>query len=240
MGNELQVFNSEEFGSVRTLMIDNEPWFVGKDVAEILGYENPTKAIRNHVDEDDKMMGVQNVTPSVIDSLGRNQHPTWINESGLYSLILSSKLPSAKCFKRWVTSEVLPALRKTGRYTMTQRPAPPVECRVLTTDDYIKASQIVAGCKNERLPYVIHLLKKGGFDFPEGQGSGDAARALTEDDLIGKSVNETYMKYGHGLPVSEFEDTMKCAFNLTVVICQNGHGRRRLRVFKKGDVDDEI
>lgn len=114
--NELQIFNSEEFGEIRTVMIDGEPWFVGKDVATALGYSNATKAIRDHVDEDDKKMGVQNVTPSITDSLGRIQYPVWINESGLYSLILSSKLPSAKRFKRWVTSEVLPAIRKTGSY----------------------------------------------------------------------------------------------------------------------------
>lgn len=114
--SELQIFNSEEFGDIRTVTIDGEPWFVGKDVADALGYANPTKAIRDHVDDYDKKMGAQNVTPSITDSLGRVQYPTWINESGLYSLIISSKLESAKRFKRWVTSEVLPAIRKTGSY----------------------------------------------------------------------------------------------------------------------------
>ena len=104
---QIRTFNSSlhpEFGNLRTLTIDGEPWFVGKDVAEALGYFNTSKAIRNHVSEEDKM-GVQNVTPSVTDSMGRTQYPVWINESGLYSLILSSKLPSAKDFKHWVTSE---------------------------------------------------------------------------------------------------------------------------------------
>ena len=99
----LQFFTNSQFGNLRTLVIDNEPWFVGKDVAEALGYGNASKAIRDHVTDEDKM-GVQNVTPSITDSMGRTQYPVWINESGLYSLILSSKLPTAKQFKHWVTA----------------------------------------------------------------------------------------------------------------------------------------
>lgn len=108
---KLQVFNFEK-QEVRTLLIDSEPHFVGKDVAKILGYSNPRKAIIDHVDEEDKKDGV-----TIRDSIGRKQTPILLNESGLYSLILSSKLPTAKKFKRWVTSEVLPAIRKTGSYT---------------------------------------------------------------------------------------------------------------------------
>ena len=108
--NELILFNNPEFGDVRTVMIDGEPWFVGKDIAMALGYQRERDAIANHVAEDDA------VKHGVIDSMGREQQTTIINESGLYSLIFGSKLPSAKKFKRWVTSEVLPALRKTGSY----------------------------------------------------------------------------------------------------------------------------
>lgn len=118
--NELQVFKNQEFGQVRSLVINGEPWLVGKDVTKALGYDNPSKAIRDHVEEEDKRVGVQNVTPYIIDSLGRKQHPTFINESGLYALVFGSKLPSAKKFKRWVTSEVLPALRKTGQYQVKE------------------------------------------------------------------------------------------------------------------------
>lgn len=118
--NEIQIFNSPEFGQVRSLVINGEPWLVGKDVTKALGYDNPSKAIRDHVEEEDKRVGVQNVTPYIIDSLGRKQHPTFINESGLYALVFGSKLPSAKKFKRWVTSEVLPALRKTGQYQVKE------------------------------------------------------------------------------------------------------------------------
>ena len=111
--SELQIFKNAEFGSVRTIAIDGEPYFVGKDVADILGYANPRKAIIDHVDEEDKTDGV-----TIRDSIGREQNPVCINESGLYSLILSSKLPTAKKFKRWVTSEVLPSIRKYGEYKL--------------------------------------------------------------------------------------------------------------------------
>ena len=106
--DELKTFENAELGAVRTLLIDGEPYFVGKDVAEILGYTNPQKAIRDHVDDEDKTV---NESFTVNGTRG-----TLINESGLYSLIFSSKLPTAKQFKRWVTCEVLPAIRKTGRY----------------------------------------------------------------------------------------------------------------------------
>ncbi|MGG5338506.1 bro family toxin-antitoxin system, toxin component [Enterococcus pernyi] len=107
--NTQQIFNFEQ-NEVRTILVNDEPYFVGKDVAEVLGYRNTQKAILNHVDEEDK--GV-----TKWDTLGGKQNMTIINESGLYSLILKSKLPNARKFKRWVTSEVLPTIRKTGSYT---------------------------------------------------------------------------------------------------------------------------
>lgn len=109
--NDLAIFENPEFGHIRGLKIEGEPWFVGKDIAEALGYKNPQKAIRDHVDAEDK--GVNELfTP------GGKQIIAIINESGLYSLMLKSKLPGAKKFKRWVTSEVLPSIRKTGAYSM--------------------------------------------------------------------------------------------------------------------------
>ena len=99
--NELKIFNNPEFGEIRTIDINGEPWMVGKDVAEVLGYQNPSKALADHVDQEDKLNNES------LSSLG--QRGGWlINESGLYSLVLSSKLPGAKKFRRWVTSEVLP------------------------------------------------------------------------------------------------------------------------------------
>lgn len=109
----VQIFSNEEFGRIRTIAIEGEPWFVGKDVAERLGYKEPTKAAREKVDEEDR--GVSKIdTPSGV------QEMTIINESGLYSLVLSSKLPRAKAFKRWVTSEVIPSIRKRGVYATPQ------------------------------------------------------------------------------------------------------------------------
>lgn len=109
--NELHIFKNEEFGEIRTVTIDNEPWFVGKDVAVALGYKNTADAIGKHVDTDDKLT-------SQIAIAGQRRDVTVINESGLYSLILSSKLESAKKFKHWVTSEVLPSIRKHGMYAV--------------------------------------------------------------------------------------------------------------------------
>ena len=116
--NDIQIFKNEEFGEVRTLVVNSEPWFVGSNVATILGYTNPQKAIRDHVDDDDKL------TERIVLS-GQNREVVIINESGMYSLILSSKLPTAKKFKRWVTSEVLPAIRKTGGYMVAQQDETP-------------------------------------------------------------------------------------------------------------------
>ncbi len=111
---DLQIFENPEFGEIRALEIDNEPWFVGKDVATALGYERGTKAVQDHVDSEDRY------AVPIQDSVGRMQNTPVINESGLYSLILSSKLPTAKKFKRWVTSEVLPSIRKVGGYIQGQ------------------------------------------------------------------------------------------------------------------------
>ena len=107
--NEISIFTNPEFGKIRTVTLNGEPWFVGKDIATILGYKDSINSIKSHVDAEDKR-GWQITTPS------GEQTMTIINESGLYSLILSSKLPSAKTFKRWVTAEVLPQLRRTGTY----------------------------------------------------------------------------------------------------------------------------
>lgn len=110
--NEIMIFNNPEFGSVRTVCIDGEPWLVGKDVALILKYTNPQKAIRDHVDPEDRTVNESFTVNGTMATL--------INESGFYSLVLSSKLPTAKKFKRWVTAEVLPTIRKTGGYVANE------------------------------------------------------------------------------------------------------------------------
>lgn len=112
--NQLQIFENPEFGAVRTVELNGEPWLVGKDVAQALGYERATKAIQDHVDTEDK-----GVVP-IQDSIGRMQKTPVINESGLYSLVLSSKLPTARKFRHWVTSEVLPSIRRHGLYAVDE------------------------------------------------------------------------------------------------------------------------
>ena len=126
--NNLMVFKREEFGQIRSLIIDDDPWFVGKDIATALGYRNSRKAIGDHVDDEDKKDGV-----TIRDSIGRKQKAVAVNESGMYSLIFGSKLPSAKKFKRWVTDEVLPTIRKTGSYsTVVEQPAPVPTTTIIT------------------------------------------------------------------------------------------------------------
>jgi prophage antirepressor-like protein len=166
--NGLQTFANEEFGAVRSLMIEDMPWFVGYDVAKALGYVKPRNAVSVHVDDEDKNTAL--IQGAIQGGTQGNPNMTIINESGLYSLILSSKLPAAKRFKRWVTSEVLPAIRRTGEYgTATQAAEPEtataeaLPARETTNDDYLRAASIVASCKNERLPYVLAYLSKAGL-----------------------------------------------------------------------------
>ncbi|KAB2275179.1 BRO family protein [Staphylococcus epidermidis] len=172
--SELQTFNFEEL-PVRTLSIDGEPYFVGKDVADILGYSNSRKALLDHVDEEDKLT-------SRIVTAGQNRNQTIINESGLYSLIFSSKLESAKRFKRWVTSEVLPTLRKTGTY---QIPNDPMQALKLMFE------------ATEQTKEEIATVKADVIDIKENQKL-DAG----EYGLITKTVHQrvAYIRQIHGLP----------------------------------------
>ena len=142
--NELKIFENEEFGQIRSIEIDGLPYFVGKDVAEILGYTNPQKAIRDHVDEEDKTLNESftvNGTKGVL-----------INESGLYSLILSSKLPTAKQFKRWVTSEVLPTIRKQGYYTADNNKNDETKAKLL------RAEAMVINAKNRAFNTIMKSI----------------------------------------------------------------------------------
>lgn len=133
--NDLQIFKNDEFGEIRTIEIDNEPWFVGRDIASALGYADARKAVTSHTDEDDR------TNHPITDSLGRRQYTTIINESGLYSLVLSSGLPNAKKFKRWVTKEVIPSIRKNGGYLANQENMSPAE---IVANALIVANNIIA------------------------------------------------------------------------------------------------
>lgn len=129
--NEIQIFNNPVFGEIRTVTINDEPWFVGKDVAQVLGYSNTRDALNKHVNSEDRN------TVAFHDGTAGNPNQTIINESGLYSLILSSKLPTAKEFKRWVTSEVLPSIRKHGAYMTPEI----LQAAILNPDTMIQLCQ---------------------------------------------------------------------------------------------------
>lgn len=159
--NELQIFNNEEFGNIRTVTIDNEPWFVGKDVTEALGYAEPRSAVSKKVEECDR--GVAEMeTPS------GKQKMTTINESGLYALIFGSKLESAKRFKHWVTSEVLPTLRKTGSYEMPKKKQS--NERLASVNNAVKILTPMlqaAGCNSKiQLLTAKSLYEKAGVNLP--------------------------------------------------------------------------
>lgn len=165
--NELKIFENEEFGQVRTVKIDGEPWFVAKDITQSLGFGNPRQAISSHVDDDDK--GV-----SIMDTLGGRQEMTIINESGLYSLILGSRLESAKKFKRWITSEVIPSIRKTGSYQLPQTYADAL--RELAN----KAEEA------ERLALVNHKLEEQNQRMRPKEIFADAVAASKSSILVGE------------------------------------------------------
>lgn len=167
---QLKIFENEEFGQIRTVMRDGEVWFVGKDVAEILGYVDPNKAIAMHVDEEDKL------NDKMASSLG--QRGGWlINESGLYGLILSSKLPSARKFKHWVTSEVLPAIRKTGIYDMDEY-SPEMKAILMHDKKLVKNDNRVTDLEN-------HMT----IDYGQQTVLGDEVNKAVLDALGGKYSN---------------------------------------------------
>lgn len=158
--NNLQIFNSPDFGQIRTIQKNGEPWFVGKDVASVLQYRDTSDALKKHVDKEDKVLLKAGETPTLKSS---NFGMYIINESGLYSLILSSKMPKAKEFKRWVTSEVIPAIRKTGKYEAMAQAVPvddepATDFTQLEFDQRIRIAAIIASCRRERLPLVAKVL----------------------------------------------------------------------------------
>lgn len=189
--NELQTFSNAQFGEIRSLVIDDMPYFVGRDVAKVLGYANTRDALAKRVDNEDKLTGV-----AICDTTGREQKPVLINESGLYSLILTSKLPSAKEFKHWVTASVLPMIRKTGVYAAgmdLKNDDTVTPMRLLSPDDYLSAARLIATCKSERLSIVLALLSKGGWDIPQALPR-NTLRQDTSD--IAERIKSTRTKAG--------------------------------------------
>ena len=182
--NEITVFNNDEFGSIRTVTIENEPWFVGKDVAEVLGYQNGSRDINRHVDDEDKLC-------TKIEYAGQKREVTIINESGLYSLILSSKLPNAKKFKRWVTSEVLPSIRKTGSYgkPMSQLEIAQYSINLLIEQERkMKALEAQQGEQVKRLDIIDSRLEVLNGVHIEGTGR-DRLNAMIRAYVVKKGIS---------------------------------------------------
>ena len=182
MKTAIQIFTSDIFGEIRTCQVNNEIMFVGKDVAQALGYSDSNKAIRIHVDDEDK-------GGAVLSTPGGNQKVIFINESGLYSLILSSKLPQAKAFKRWVTSEVLPSIRKTGRYELPQQ-LPALALLNEDAEDTLTATQ-VAKTFNMTVFDFNAVLRDMGILYRRG------GRWNISDDLAdrGYTAERTHVSY---------------------------------------------
>ena len=184
--NKITVFNNDEFGSIRTWVVDDEPWFVGKDIATILGYAKPENAIANHVDDEDK-------TSTLIQGSGSNykSKAILINESGLYSLILSSKIPSAKKFKRWVTGEVLPSIRKTGSYgkPMSQLEIAQYSINLLIEQERkMKALEAQQGEQVKRLDIIDSRLEVLNGVHIEGTGR-DRLNAMVRAYVVKKGIS---------------------------------------------------
>ncbi len=231
--NELQVFSNSEFGTVRTLLIDGEPWAVGKDVATALGYKDASKALTAHVDEEDK--GVQRTTI--------------INESGLYSLILSSKLPGAKKFKRWITSEVLPAIRRTGKYAAGGGATPPGG--ELAPADLLQAARTLAICRREQIPDVYHVLRQAGVSLPAASGKiaaieqcrralaeldEEAIRREAEKEASAEVVQLIDRARSHGMSV----ETIARITRLPESLIQRSHSYFRLSVEQANQCLDDL
>jgi prophage antirepressor-like protein len=193
--NEIQIFENTQFGRVRSVILDNTPWFVGKDIAECLGYKNTKDAIISHVDPEDRRVVQRSDFPTFESPIPKDVLPvvfvngdipnrglTVINESGMYALIFGSKLPEAKIFKRWVTSEVLPSIRKTGAYATDAR--------------LLEAAQLLANCKQRAaLPTLISMMSQyTGVPLTASTGadqrSGETAHVRTWIESMSISVTD--------------------------------------------------
>lgn len=182
--NELQIFSNPEFGSIRCVEKDGEEWFVGKDVATILGYSKPLDALSRHVDEDDS------VIYGVTDSIGRVQQTKLINESGLYSLIILSELPSARKFKKWITSEVIPSIRKTGGYGIPQMSQSELILKIaqnnVELERRIAAAESKTEAVSEKLDNALDV-----FTLPAAENWKDEMNRI-----INRMIEEHNLNYG--------------------------------------------
>ena len=218
MENQIQIFNNTEFGEIRTVKINGEPWFVGKDVAEALGYVKARNAIAKHVDDEDKK------DAPIQGDLGGTQNMTIINESGMYSLILSSKLEGAKRFKRWVTSEILPSIRKTGAYA-TDSAAAEYKARELRIKEMNAQARLI-NAETRRLTVLqkgkglsqvaVDTLAVKAVERVTGKALGDYLPQVEKTysaSEVGNALGITAAKVGrlanaHGLKTDEYGITV--------------------------------
>ena len=243
----IQVFNNTEFGEIRSMTINGEPWFVGKDVAAALGYERPDNAIRKHVDDEDKLT-------HQISASGQNRTMYIINESGMYSLILSSKLEGAKRFKRWVTSEILPSIRKTGAYA-TDSAAAEYKARELRIKEMNAQARLI-NAETRRL--TVLQKEKGLSQVAVDTLAVKAVERVTGKDLgdylpqvektysaseVGNALGITAAKVGrlanaHGLKTDEYGITVmdKSRYSSKEVASfrYNEKGKAKLREILEG------
>ena len=248
MEKHIQVFNNTEFGEIRTMEINGEPWFVGKDIAAALGYSNPSKALIDHVDDEDKLNN------ETLSSLG--QRGGWlINESGMYSLILGSKLEGAKRFKRWVTSEILPSIRKTGAYA-TDSAAAEYKARELRIKEMNAQARLI-NAETRRLTVLqkgkglsqvaVDTLAVKAVERVTGKDLGDYLPQVEKTysaSEIGNALGITAAKVGrlanaHGLKTDEYGITVmdKSRYSSKEVASfrYNEKGKAKLREILEGE-----
>lgn len=219
--NEIKIFNNPEFGEIRTVVIGEEPWFVGKDVAGALGYAKERNAVEKYVEQDDALKW------GVTDALGREQQTVIINESGLYSLIFGSKLESAKKFKKWVTSEVLPSIRKNGTYTLPQTTEGKI---ALLAQGHTELKEEVDGIKAEvesiknDLPIlpveaeiIVRSVKKRGVYVLGGK----QAEAYNDRGLRQKLYNDLYYTLKRNFNVRTYKAIKRKDIELAVDLIEN-------------------
>lgn len=196
--NEVQIFENEKFGSVRTVEMNSEPWFVGADVATALGYSNARDALANHVSEEDKN------TVVIRDGIAGNPNKTIINESGLYSLIFGSKLDSAKEFKHWVTSVVLPSIRKTGSYTVREAPQDSPLDKAKFLHEMAKDYSDIPDYKQILDAYAVKEVV-GTFALPLPEASKEDFSAGDLGKMLGVTANKIgSIANKHGIKTEEF------------------------------------
>ena len=222
--NNLQVFENDEFGSIRTLVIDGEPWLVGKDIASALGYKDTSDALKKHVEDEDKQLVRAGEMPTLKVS---NYGAYLINESGLYSLILSSKLESAKKFKRWVTHEVLPTIRKTGMYANN---------RIISDENMTKIMCAYSRANRYQMHYMISIMEQNGYVFPPfieqtPKENNSVIEFLGSYDVENRATSEVYTDYvrfcteNQMVPVSHItfsKEANKLAGTTTKVVKREG------------------